>query len=161
MFGTARGLTPDQAVIILSAFGLTNGLSRFFSGYFSDSLGRVPTLTGSFLAAGLAYALMPHVQGLLLWAVLAGVVGCGFGTLFAVSAPLVAECFGLLHFGTVFGMVFTAYGFLAGLLGPWFGGYMLDATGDAFEIVFTYMGVCLFLAAFLISRVRIPDAGMV
>jgi OFA family oxalate/formate antiporter-like MFS transporter len=58
-------------------------------------------------------------------------------------------------------MVFTAYGFLAGLLGPWFGGYMLDATGDAFEIVFTYMGVCLFLAAFLISRVRIPDAGMV
>jgi LPXTG-motif cell wall-anchored protein len=38
---------------------------------------------------------------------------------------------------------------------------MLDATGDAFEIVFTYMGVCLFLAAFLISRVRTPDAGMV
>ncbi|MDZ7759577.1 MAG: MFS transporter [Desulfovermiculus sp.] len=157
MFGTAKGLTPDQAVIILLAFGLTNGLSRFFSGYFSDSLGRVPTLTGSFLAAGLAYALLPHVQGLILWAVLAGVVGCGFGTLFAVSAPLVAECFGLLYFGTIFGMVFTAYGFLAGLLGPWLGGYMLDATGDAFEIVFTYMGLCLFLAAFLISRVRIPD----
>ena len=157
MFGTARGLTSDHAVIILSAFGLTNGLSRFFSGYFSDSLGRVPTLTGSFLAAGLAYVLMPHVQGLILWAVLAGAVGCGFGTLFAVSAPLVAECFGLLHFGTVFGMVFTAYGFLAGLLGPWLGGYMLDATGDSFEIVFTYMGLCLFLAAFLISRVRIAE----
>ena len=63
--------------------------------------------------------------------------------------------------GSLFGMVFTAYGFLAGLLGPWLGGYMLDATGDAFETVFTYTGVCLFLAAFLISRVRILDIGMV
>lgn len=154
MFGTARGLAPDQAVIILSAFGLTNGLSRFCSGYFSDSLGRVPTMTASFLAAGIAYLLMPHVHGLILWSVLAGMIGYGFGTLFAVSAPLVAECFGLINFGAVFGMVFTAYGFLAGPLGPWLGGYLLDITGDAFEIVFTYLGLCLLLAAFLISRVR-------
>ncbi len=155
MFGTARGLAPDQAVIILSAFGLTNGLSRFCSGYLSDSLGRVSTMTASFLAAGIAYILMPHVHGLILWSILAGMIGYGFGTLFAVSAPLVAECFGLINFGAVFGMVFTAYGFLAGPLGPWLGGYLLDVTGDAFEIVFTYLGLCLLLAAFLISRVRI------
>ena len=43
-------------------------------------------------------------------------VGFSFGTLFSVSAPLVADCFGL---------TFVAYGFVAGPLGPTLSGYLL------------------------------------
>ncbi len=48
----------------------------------------------------------------------AAVVGFAFGTLFAVSAPLTTDCFGITHFGAISGLVFTVYGFVAGPLGP-------------------------------------------
>ena len=89
--------------------------------------------------------------------VLAAVIGFAFGTLFAVSAPLAVDCFGLAHFGAIFGLVFTAYGFLAGPLGPSLSGYLLDATGADFTIVFSYLGFFCLLASLSIRRVR-PSA---
>jgi OFA family oxalate/formate antiporter-like MFS transporter len=32
------------------------------------------------------------------------------------------------HFGSIFGGIFTAFGFFSGALGPWLGGYLLDLT---------------------------------
>ena len=127
-FGLARGLNINQAVLILTAFNLTNGLSRLASGYLSDIIGRNVTLSLAFLAAGCAYFLMPFWNGLAGWCILAAVVGYGFGTLFAVSAPLASDCFGLAHFGAILGLVFTGYGFVAGPLGRWLSGLVLDST---------------------------------
>ncbi|MBW2410317.1 MAG: MFS transporter, partial [Deltaproteobacteria bacterium] len=39
-FGLSKGLSAGQAVLILTAFNLTNGLSRLASGYLSDIIGR-------------------------------------------------------------------------------------------------------------------------
>ena len=153
-FGLARGLNLSQAVVLLTAFNLTNGSGRLVSGFFSDRWGRSRTMAISFTCAAVAYICMPHLEGILLWSVLAAVVGFAFGTLFAVSAPLAGDCFGMLHFGAIFGLIFTAYGFLSGPLGPWLSGYILDITRGNYTIVFSYLGIMYLVSAGLITLVR-------
>lgn len=149
-YGLSKGLRLNDAVVILTAFNLTNGASRLLSGYLSDLIGRNRMMGAAFLSAACAYWLLPNLDGLLWWAVLAAVVGFAFGTLFAVSAPLVVDCFGMTHFGTIFGLVFTAYGFLAGALGPWLSGYILDVSGGRFGAVFLYLGGFFLFSSILI-----------
>jgi OFA family oxalate/formate antiporter-like MFS transporter len=153
-FGLARGLGLSQAVILLTAFNLTNGFGRLISGYFSDRIGRSRTMAISFVGAGLAYVCMPHLADLWLWATLAAVIGFAFGTLFAVSAPLAGDCFGMAHFGPIYGLIFTAYGFVAGPLGPWLSGYVLDITRGNYTLVFSYLGLMYLVAAGLILMVQ-------
>jgi len=153
-FGISRGLPSASAVLLLTAFNLTNGGSRLIMGYFSDRFSRTAGMSMTFLAAGSAYLLLPHVQAQTATVLAAAVIGFAFGTLFAVSAPLAVDCFGLTHFGAIFGLVFTAYGFLAGLLGPSLSGYLLEATGADFRIVFSYLGLFCLIASFLVRRVR-------
>jgi OFA family oxalate/formate antiporter-like MFS transporter len=132
------------------AFNVTNGASRLISGFLSDLIGRKPTLIAAFIVAGLAYLFMDRAESLLLWTLLAAAIGYAFGTLFAVSAPLVGECFGMDHFGAIIGVVFTAYGFVSGVIGPWLSGYLLDASGGDFALVFIYLGIFYLLAAVMI-----------
>ena len=153
-FGLARGLDLADAVVLLTAFNVTNGCGRLISGYFSDSLGQSRTMAMSFVGAGIAYLLMPHLATLWLWAILAAVIGYAFGTLFAVSAPLASDCFGMAHFGVIFGLIFTAYGFVSGPLGPWLSGYILDVTRGNYTLVFTYLGLMYVGAAVLILLVQ-------
>jgi len=157
-WGLSRGFGLESAIIILTAFNLTNGVGRLFSGYFSDIVGRNRIMSATFLAAEIAYFVLPWAGGLVASAFLASVVGFAFGTLFAVSAPLVADCFGLEHFGAIFGLAFAAYGFVAGPLGPTLAGYLLDATGSDFFPFFLYLGIfCLLSAGFI--RFVVPPAA--
>ena len=153
-FGLARGLSLNQAVVLLTGFNLTNGSGRLVSGFFSDRLGRSRTMAVSFTCAAAAYLIMPHVAGIWLWAALAAVIGFAFGTLFAVSAPLAGDCFGMTHFGAIFGLIFTAYGFLSGPLGPWLSGYILDATQGNYTLVFSYLGIMYLASGGLILLVQ-------
>jgi MFS transporter, OFA family, oxalate/formate antiporter len=153
-FGLARGLSLTEAVVILTAFNLTNGSGRLVSGFFSDRLGRSRTMAISFMGAALAYLSMPHLEGIWLWAALAAVIGFAFGTLFAVTAPLAGDCFGMAHFGAIFGLIFTAYGFLSGPLGPWLSSYILDVTLNNYTLVFSYLGLMYLISAGLILLVK-------
>ncbi|MBW1713051.1 MAG: MFS transporter [Deltaproteobacteria bacterium] len=155
-FGLARGFELKEAVIILTAYNLTSGLSRLATGLLSDIIGRSLTIGLASLAAGLAYLCLPHVTSLAFMAVLAGAVGLGIGTMFSVSAPLASDCFGPKHFGAIFGAVFTGYGFLSGLLGPALGGHILDATQGDFTLVFTYLGFFCLATSVLIAFIRPP-----
>jgi OFA family oxalate/formate antiporter-like MFS transporter len=155
-FGLSRGLALPQAVILLTAFNLTNGCGRLISGTLSDRFGRTRTMALSFAGAAAAYLVMPHLTGLWLWAGLAAVVGFAFGTLFAVSGPLAGDCFGMAHFGAIFGLVFTAYGFVAGPLGPWLSGHILDITAGNYTLVFSYLGAMYLGAAGMVLLVNPP-----
>ena len=107
----------------------------------------------TFLAAGCSFLVLGYLDNFMVILFLSAVIGFAFGTLFAVSAPLASDCFGLKHFGAVFGLVFTAYGFLSGPLGPSLSGYLLDLTEGSFLIVFTYLGLFCLLSSILIRRV--------
>ena len=153
-FGLSKALPITRAVLILSAFNITSGLSRIISGYLSDYFGRKQTLGASFFLAGLAYYSMNHLQGLWFWMLCAAIIGFSFGSLFAVTQPLVADRFGMNHFGVIYGMIFTAYGFFAGLFGPWVSGYWLDVTQNNFSSVFLYLGTLILLSTIIIGFVR-------
>ena len=153
-FGLARGLDLTQAVFLLTAFNLTNGSGRLVSGFYSDRFGRSRTMAVSFASAGLAYLMLPHFESIALWTILTAVIGFAFGTLFAVSAPLAGDCFGLANFGAIFGLIFTAYGFVSGPLGPWLSGYLLDITQSNYTLVFSYLGLMYLVSAGLILRVQ-------
>ena len=156
-YGLFKGFPMESAILLLTAFNLTNGASRLISGYFSDKIGRNRIMSMAFMAAGLAYFTLPWADSLAVCAFLAAVVGFSFGTLFSVSAPLVADCFGLEHFGAVFGLTFAAYGFIAGPIGPTLSGYVLDVTGDNFVLVFLYLGIFCILSGFCIRFVVRPN----
>lgn len=155
-FGISRGFTFSDAVWILMSFNLTSGLIRILAGYLSDIVGRRVLMSISFLAAGVAFFSMPYVSTLSGICGLALIIGLAFGTLFAVSAPLVVDCFGLKHFGAIFGLVFTAYGFVASVLGPALSGYLLDGGKTTFYGVFAYLGILAAVAGVLISLVTPP-----
>ena len=157
-YGLFLGFPLPSAILILTAFNLTNGTGRLISGILSDRFGRNQVMSLAFLAAGLAYFALPWADGLGGCALLAAVVGFSFGTLFSVSAPLVADCFGLKHFGAIFGLTFAAYGFVAGPLGPTLSGYLLDVTGDNFFLVFMYLGIFCLLAGLCIRQVVPPTS---
>jgi OFA family oxalate/formate antiporter-like MFS transporter len=155
-YGLSKGFAMESAIVILTAFNITNGAGRLVSGYLSDLVGRNLTMSTTFFAAGCAYFILPHASSLASCALLAAVVGLAFGTLFAVSAPLASDCFGLKHFGAIFGLVFTAYGFLAGALGPSLSGYLLDMTKDNFSVVFIYLGLFCVISGLCILKVVPP-----
>lgn len=155
-YGLYRGFGLESSVLILTAFNLTNGTGRLASGILSDLIGRNRVMSLAFFAAAVAYFVLPRSSGLLGCALLASVIGFAFGTLFSVSAPLVADCFGLKHFGAIFGLAFAAYGFVAGPLGPTLSGYLLDVTGDNFSLVFLYLGTFFLISGFCIMRVVHP-----
>ncbi|MGV8175008.1 MAG: MFS transporter [Methanothrix sp.] len=155
-YGLFLGFSLSSAILLLTAFNLTNGLSRLASGILSDRFGRNRVMSLAFLASGLAYIALPRAEGLLTCAILSAAVGFSFGTLFSVSAPLVADCFGLEHFGAIFGLTFAAYGFVAGPLGPTLSGYILDITGNNYTLVFLYLGIFFLLASACIRHVVAP-----
>lgn len=159
-FGLFRGFSFTEAVWILMSFNLTSGLIRILAGYLSDIVGRRPLMAGTFLTAGAAFFCMPCVSTLFGICVLALFIGLALGTLFAISAPLVTDCFGLKHFGVIFGFLFTAYGFVASVLGPALSGALLER-GVSFYGVFSYLGVLAAVSGVLISWVAPPKAAPV
>lgn len=152
-YGLSKGFSLGEAVLILTAFNLASGISRLASGHISDMHGRNSTMSVTFLAAGASYMIIGFSDNLVFIALLAAFIGFSFGTLVAVSAPLVVDCFGMRNFGSIFGLVFASYGFLAGPLGPSLAGYLLDSTNGNYVAVFSYLGAFCLVSAVLIRYV--------
>ncbi len=153
-FGESLGYDITQYVYILTCFNVLNGIGRLVCGRLADSFAKQKILMTIFLMASSAYFLMPWFSSLHAISFLACFIGLSFGGLFTVSAPLVTEVFGLDNFGKIFGLVFTAYGFFAGFLGPWLSGIILDATQSNFKIVFSLFGVFYLISSVLVLRVK-------
>ncbi len=151
--GLSKGLSAQSVILVLTSFNLTNGASRLISGIISDHLGRNNIMSLSFLLAGVAYFLLLQPLNPILVYLLVAFIGFAFGTMFAVSVPLASDCFGLKHFGAVFGLIFTAYGFVAGIIGPSLSGYILDFTGN-FTPVLMYLGTFCLVSSVLIKMVK-------
>lgn len=153
-FGIYSGYDITKYVYILTCFNILNGMGRIACGKLSDHFSKQKILMAVFFLAASAYLLMPWVKNIYMVSFLACFVGLAFGGMFTVSAPLVTEVFGLENFGRIFGMVFTAYGFFAGLLGPWLSGILLDMTDLNFKIVFSMFALFYLFSIFLISGVK-------
>lgn len=143
-----------SGVVVITAFNLTNGIGRIVAGTLSDFIGRNATGCVAFVLGGLGYLLLPFCRNLIVVAVLAAFVGFAFGTLFAISAPLVSDLFGLKHYSTIFSLVFVAYGFISGIVGPALVGQLLKGTGENFTVVFLMLAVFCAIGAVCILQAK-------
>ena len=142
------------SVVVITAFNLTNGIGRIVAGSLSDFIGRNATGCVAFILGAVGYAVIPFCGNPVLVAVLAAFVGFAFGTLFAISAPLVSDLFGLKHYSSIFSLVFVAYGFVSAIVGPALVGLLLRLTGEKYIIVFPLLAVFCLIGAFCIMSAK-------
>lgn len=96
-------LPVSIATTALATFNLTNGLSRIISGALSDKVGRVTVMSLAYAAGAVGFFLLITTGRNHLLVILSNLlVGFAFGTLFAVSAPFIMDCFGVRHYGSIF-----------------------------------------------------------
>lgn len=142
------------SVVVITAFNLTNGIGRIVAGSLSDFIGRNATGCVAFILGAVGYALIPFCNNPVIVAFLAAFVGFAFGTLFAISAPLVSDLFGLKHYSSIFSLVFVAYGFVSAIVGPALVGLLLRLTGEKYVIVFPLLAVFCLIGAFCIMSAK-------
>lgn len=139
---------------VLMAFNVVNGGGRIVAGVLSDIIGGERTGAAVFLLTAAAYAVMAAAGNQVLAVISAACVGFGFGTLFTITGPVLIDYFGLKYFGMIFGITFTAYGFVGGMMGPALSGFILDMTGGNYSLVFCYLAVMALTGSVLMMILR-------
>lgn len=129
-FARSAGLGTLAATLALPVSALGNASGRIFSGWMSDTLGRLRTLQTMILLSAIA---MPALfvwreQAVLFFTLVALVYWC-YGTQLSVFASTTADFYGTKNLGLNYGVLFTAWG-AAGILGPMIGAQFYDRFGD-------------------------------
>lgn len=160
MTSLATGYTASigiAGVMSLTAYNIMNGLSRIIAGSLSDVIGRRWVGFGAFILAAIGYACLATgvASEIVSICICCACVGTGFGTLFAITAPIVTDLFGLKKFGQIFGLIFTAYGFVGGIAGPLVAAAVIAVTGS-YAPVFAYLAVFCALAGVFVVFVKKP-----
>ena len=147
------GATLAGTSVTIGAFGNTAG--RILSGWLSDSMGRVKTLSLMVLVSAIVLPLLGRVDSLiLLWPLLFVVYYC-YGTQLSLYASTTADFFGAKNLGTNYGLVFLAWG-AAGILGPKLGGRLFDQFQN-YTRAFDIAAVFLLIAFAIIFTLRPPQ----
>jgi OFA family oxalate/formate antiporter-like MFS transporter len=123
-----EGVSPAAATAAVSALAAGNALGRVTWGWLHDRVGRV-VVPVSLLALGAAVTGLMSTSSDGAFIALSVAAGFGFGACFVLYAAEVATRWGIDHVGSVYPLVFLAYG-LSGILGPVTGGWLFDLTGD-------------------------------
>lgn len=142
------------SVTVLTAFNLTNGISRFVAGTISDLIGRNATCVAAFILGGAGYIVLPFLRSTILVCIAAACVGFAFGTLFAVTAARISDLFGFKHYSMILSLVFSGYGLVGGLAGPALSGMLLSSSGQNYTLVFSVLGGFCLISAFFVTQAK-------
>lgn len=130
------------------ALGLTVGASvagRVVIGYFADSASKRDVLTVALALSGLGAALLLTIQSAGALPLFVLVYGMAMGGAAVLFPLLVGECFGLLAFARILGLIMIA-ATLGGAAGPVLTGRIYDVTGS-YRFAFMLHVVILLAAA--------------
>lgn len=123
------GLSSSVAVGAVSAFAVGNTAGRIAWGWIADKI-RVRVIPLSLAALAVATCgLVPWSTKATVFITLSMFVGFGFGACFVIYATMTASHYGPDRVGSVYPLVFLAYG-VAGIGGPWIGGWLYDTTAS-------------------------------
>lgn len=126
---STAGLSPQTALLSISALSIGNALGRLCWGVLSDRL-KNKVIPLSLLFLGVVILLLtPSAFSAPFFLLMAGAVGFGFGGCFVIYTANTAERYGVNTISSVYPLVFLSYG-LSGILGPPLGGYFYDITGN-------------------------------
>ncbi len=175
--GTSAGLmvisqlVPFARSVGLAALGTTaifvgavgNASGRIFSGWMSDTLGRLNVLRLMIAISALAMPILYHVGGHgLLFFVLVFVVYWCYGTQLSVNASTTSDFWGTKNAGINYGILFTAWG-VAGIIGPRIGGVLFDRYQNYQAAFYTaaVLALVALVAELLARRPAVPEGAPV
>jgi OFA family oxalate/formate antiporter-like MFS transporter len=132
--------------LIIGAAGNASG--RIFSGWMSDTLGRLNVLRLMIGISAVSMFILPHTGSLfavpILLYVMVFVVYWCYGTQLSVNASTTSDFWGTKNAGINYGLLFTAWG-VAGIIGPRIGGKLFDKYKD-YKAAFYTAGVLAIVA---------------
>lgn len=147
------GGTVEAAALAVSLLGLGNAIGRMGAGALSDLIGirsiaGVAHLTG--VLGIIAVLASPDGTGAVIAVSLSGLA---YGMASSVYPSAVSILLGRAAFGRNFAILLTAWG-LAGLTGPYIGGFLFDYTSD-YRVPLEIACVALIFA--LVNAMRLPN----
>src|SRR6266508_2563301 len=175
--GTSAGLmvisqlVPFARSVGLAALGTTaifigavgNASGRIFSGWMSDTLGRLNVLRLMIAISAVAMPVLYHVGGHgLLFFVMVFIVYYCYGTQLSVNASTTSDFWGTKNAGINYGILFTAWG-VAGIIGPRIGGVLYDKYQNYQAAFYTaaVLALVALLAELLARRPAVPEGAPV
>jgi MFS family permease len=124
------GISPTAAAGILSIIGLTSIVARFFIGILVDRLGSRKALLLCFVPQLTSLVVLQFAGSLPALYVFAVFYGLSHGGFFTLIAPVIAQLFGTVSHGSLFGVIMAGNG-IGGSIGP-------VLTGRAFDVFGSY-----------------------
>jgi len=150
--GMAKKSLGEFAFLAVVIMAIGNAGGRILAGIVSDKIGRKLTLRMMLcFQAILMFAAIPLVgnanTGAWVLVLMAGLIGFNYGTNLSIFPSVTKDLWGIKHFGTNYGLLFTAWGvggFVMGRLSQ-----MLNVASNSFSTSFLTAGVLLLLGAVL------------
>jgi OFA family oxalate/formate antiporter-like MFS transporter len=159
-FARSSGLNAKTAAFAITIGAVGSASGRFFSGWMSDHLGRLPTLRAVIVTSMIVTPMLYIFRGeiLALYVLLFFVYYC-YGTQISVYTSLAGDFWGTKYLATNYGLLLLAWGF-AGVMGPVLGSRVFVSTGTYQYAFFGSAGLAC-AALVILSIVRTPQpAGM-
>lgn len=144
-FLTDSGLARETAA---GALGLTVGASvggRVLFGYLADRFSKRDIMVAGLTVYALATLLLFSIRSVGALPAFVVLFGLALGGTAVLAPLLTADCFGLLAFGRILGLIMIS-GTLGAAIGPVLTGRIFDITGS-YHLAFTLHVAALFLAA--------------
>ena len=151
----------DVAANLAIAVGAVgNASGRIFSGWLSDTIGRLQTLRLMVGVSVLAFLALPHISGAAMLYGMVFVVYYCYGTQLSVYASTTGDFFGTKNLGVNYGLLFTAWG-VAGVIGPIIAGRLFDIFGNYTNAFYVGSGICVLALGSLLmaKRPEVPADG--
>lgn len=160
-FGIARWLelteeTAFWAVTSVAAGNMIGGFSAVILTRKTSTrflLGMIPILTIIAIIILVAPQIFSYSTPIVLVLLGLFLAGYSYGAIIAIYPVAVADIFGLASSARAYGQIFTAWG-LAGLLGPWFSGWLFDRSGSYF-IALLIAAILTLFSIIIASRITV------
>ncbi len=153
--GIDRGLDPMAAGWAVSALAITNAAVRIVIGGIADKIGTKKCFIVLWaIQVGVLLLLYPTAGNAVLFFIVALVFGWNYGAQFTLFPATTLRYYGAKAQGSNYGLLFSAFG-LAGLAGPWAGGY-LYRWGDSYYIPFIASAVVMAISLVLLVIAKPP-----
>jgi len=152
--------------VLVAALAVGNGAGRIVAGVASDKIGRKATLIACFILQAMLIFLISRARidtvlaSTAVLAVISALIGANYGANLALFPSITKDYYGMRHFGTNYGLVFTAWG-VGGFMLALFAGKVYDTT-SSFNFAYYCSALLLIVAAVVTLLLKPPyiDAGV-
>jgi len=139
-----------------STLAIFNAAVRVMIGPLADKIGTKKIFITLFTLQAVAMvALYPAGSTTAMLAVVAGVIGWNYGSMFTLFPATLLQYYGATAQGSNYGLLFTAWG-VAGFCGVFAGGWLKDLTGSFF-VPFIVSAVILAISVVILATLKAPE----